>query len=143
MGTGGGAYSGHTYSTALNVLGAAGFFFFFFLFQDSTFWTTCSAMSPHRQYKTQESRQSNAALWNSQVVSISSNISVSKIPRPAPGQDMSNSLKYFLLIALLVSFGLNKQPSYKQCIAFAYFLHYFLLIYVCLCYNMLAPVHHG
>src|SRR3954471_1006045 len=74
MGTGGGAYSWHTYSTASNALGAAKFFPFFL----SGFYKNCSASLPHRRCKTQESRQHNAALWNSQVVSISSNISVSK-----------------------------------------------------------------
>src|SRR3954470_20161757 len=51
---------------------------FLFYFQDSILWITCSALLPHRRCKTQESRQSYAALRNSQVVSISSDISVSK-----------------------------------------------------------------
>src|SRR3954462_2614766 len=71
----------------------------FFYFEDSTLWTTCSAIRlPHKRCKIQGSRQSYAALWNSQVVSIMSGISVSNtIPRPAPGQDMLNNLISFCL----------------------------------------------
>src|SRR3954463_2977517 len=127
MGTGEGAYSWHAYSTASNALGAAGFFLFYF--QDSTFWTTCSAMTPHRRYKTQEGRQSNTALWNSQVVSISSNITVSQF-RGLRLVRTCHMVYNIFFIALIVSFGWSKQPSYKQCIALVYFLHHHLFIYM-------------
>ena len=64
---------------------------------------------------------SHAALWNSQVVSITSSIPVSHtIPQPAPGTDMLNSptfcLSHYLYRSALITALFN-----KQCIAFVYF----------------------
>src|SRR3954470_9317210 len=112
-----------------------------FYFHDSIFWTTRSAMLPHRRCKTQESRQSYAAIRNSQVVSISRDISVSKFPRPAPGQDMLNSLVFFAYRTTCIV---------RLRIASLYTMHSFMSIfciifleYICLSSNMIAPVHHG
>src|SRR3954471_22220203 len=75
----------------------------FSYFQDSTFRTTCSTIRlPHKRCKIQGSRQSHAALWNSQVVSVTSGMHVSNTtPQPAPGQDMLNSPVYFCLLHYL------------------------------------------
>ena len=85
-------------------------FFIFFLLSglhtsDDLFGNSTAAQTmqdPGRQ-------TSHAALWNSQVVSVTSGIPVlNTIPRLAPGQDVLNSPNIFLLIALLVSFGFDK-----------------------------------
>src|SRR4051812_5324041 len=93
MGTGGGAPSRHAQNTASTVLGAAEFFFIFLLLSglhtsDDLFGNPTAAQTMQDPGK----QTSHAALWNSQVVSITSSIPVLHIiPRPAPGQDMLNS----------------------------------------------------
>ena len=75
---------------------------------------------------------SHAALWNSQVVSITSSIPVSHIiPQLAPGADMLHNptfcLSHYLYRSALIAALFN-----KQCIAFVYFcITLFLYIYIC------------
>src|SRR3954468_18112081 len=55
---------------------------------------------------------SHAALWNPQVVSVTSSIPVSNyFPRPAPGQDMLNSPISFCLSHYLYRSALINSPS--------------------------------
>ena len=87
---------------------------------------------------------SHAALWNSQVVSITSSIPVSHtIPQPAPGTDMLNSptfcLSHYLYRSALIAALFN-----KQCIAFVslcitFFYKYMLPNDMLHPYNLVRP----
>src|SRR3954463_2427821 len=107
MGAGEGAYSWHAYSTMSNALGAAGFFFLLsgLHILDNPFGDNAAQtiQDPGQQTKQRRTMELSGGLYFEQYNCIS-------IPRPAPGQDMSYGLNHFSLIALIVSFGLSKQP---------------------------------
>ena len=74
---------------------------------------------------------SHAALWNSQVVFVTSGIPVlNTIPRPAPGQDMLNSPISFCLSHYLYRSALINSLSINNAYLFVYFLHYPLFTYM-------------